>query len=519
MKKLFPILCLLFLTGCTQREYMKALKAVDSIVDVDARTAGALLDGMDKTAMKGKAAAYYAILRNQIDFRCHIPIESDSLAMVAVNYFGRRHSQFAAMSWQSLGQAYTGMKNVPSSINALLKALELFPDTTDIQYSRTRLILGGNYIDRGLYTDAVRVLELAGNAFEAAGDKEGKALAEYKKALAYQGLKRYEISGPAFLALKDNPALDMESRNGCNLQLAHISNSRSPSNEDAAREALVWADAYIAGCTSDSLKAVGYTEKGISWYYLNENDSSYSCLQKSFRLTVDPYTTSLNYYYISAVAVRMDLMRQALHYMRLYAANEKKIDEMGSRDEITQMRLQHAEEMQVQKSRALVGRVVLISAIVLILVIASLALISIQRERRREAYYIQLHDEFIRKQTREKEETAENGLQELCRHFRTGTAYSLIQDLQMQHRSMKAEERDVVIHDLNLYFADMIATLKAEAGKLNQQEICLLFCTALGIDQDMIADIICTSRSNMRSIKSRLKAKVQTSTFTMFFGE
>lgn len=519
MKRLIPIICLLLLTGCTQREYMKALKAVDSIIDVDNRTAGVLLDSMDKSRMKGKSAAYYAILKNQVDFRCRIPIESDSLAMVAVNHFGRRHTHNAAMSWQSLGCAYTSMKRVPSSINALLKSLELFPDTTDIQYARTRLMLGGNYIDRGVYSEAVKVLSLARDGLEKHDDSEGVALADYKTALAYQGLKRFDISGPMFKALIGNSSLDAESRNGCSLQLAHINNLNSPNDESSAYEAIRYADAYIAGCESDSAKAIGFTEKAVAYYYLQENDSAFSCLQKSFRMTVDPNTTSLNYYYMSAVAVRLELMRQALQYMRLYSQQERKIESMNNRDEITQMRLQHTEEIQSQKTRALIGRVVLIAVIVLILIVAALIIVSIQRERRREAYYMQMHDEFIRKQTREKEESAENGLQELCRHFRTGTAYSLIQDLQLQHRGMKSEERDVVIHDLNLYFADMIADLKAESGKLNQQEICLMFCTALGFDQDLIADIICTSRSNLRSIKSRLKAKIQQASFARFFGE
>lgn len=520
MKRLFPVFCLLLLlTSCTQRKYMKALKAVDSIVDVDAHAAGTLLDAMDKDGMKGKTAAYYAIIRTQTDFRCRIPIESDSLAMVAVDHFGRRHTFYAAMAWQSLGCAYTSMKRMPSSINAFLKALELFPDTTDLQYSRTRLMLGGNYIDRGVYPEAVKVLSLARDGLQAKGDREGVALAEYKTALAYQGLKRFDLSAPMFSSLIEDSSLDLQSRNGCNLQLAHISNLNSPNSEESAYEAIKYADAYIAGCESDSAKAIGFTEKGVAYYYIQENDSAFSCLQKSFRMTVDPNTTSLNYYYMSAVAVRLDLMRQALQYMRLYSQQERKIEGMSNRDEITQMRLQHTEEMQSQKTRSMIGRVVLFAIIIVILIAAVLIILSIQHERRRDKFYLDKHDAYVREQTHEKEVSAGNRLQELCRHFRSGVAYSLIQDLQLQHRGMKSEERDVVFHDLNLYFADMIAEIKAESVKLNQQEICLMFGTALGLDQDMIADIICTSRSNLRSIKSRLKAKVQTGTFTMFFGE
>ena len=76
-----------------------------------------------------------------------------------------------------------------------------------------------------------------------------------------------------------------------------------------------------------------------------------------------------------------------------------------------------------------------------------------------------------------------------------------------------------MVHDINLYFASPIAALRAEAGKLGQQEINLIFCTLLGFDQDLTADIMCTSRSNLRGIKSRLKSKISADTFSLYFKE
>ncbi|MBR4811122.1 MAG: hypothetical protein IK039_05105, partial [Bacteroidaceae bacterium] len=108
---------------------------------------------------------------------------------------------------------------------------------------------------------------------------------------------------------------------------------------------------------------------------------------------------------------------------------------------------------------------------------------------------------------------------EACDAFRTGIAFNLVNDVAMQRRSFKQEERDVVVHDINLYFASPIGALRAEAGKLGQQDINLIFCTLLGLDQDLIADIMCTSRSNMRSIKSRLKSKISADSFSLYFKE
>ena len=97
-------------------------------------------------------------------------------------------------------------------------------------------------------------------------------------------------------------------------------------------------------------------------------------------------------------------------------------------------------------------------------------------------------------------------------------AFNLINDVAMEHRSFKPNERDVITHDINLYFSSQIASLRDEA-KLGQQDIMLMFCNILGIDQELTADIMCTSRSNMRSIKSRLKSKVSPETFSLYFKE
>ena len=46
-----------------------------------------------------------------------------------------------------------------------------------------------------------------------------------------------------------------------------------------------------------------------------------------------------------------------------------------------------------------------------------------------------------------------------------------------------------------------------------------LFCNVLGIDQEVTADIMCTSRSNLRSMKSRLKSKISAEAFSLYFKE
>jgi hypothetical protein len=192
---------------------------------------------------------------------------------------------------------------------------------------------------------------------------------------------------------------------------------------------------------------------------------------------------------------------------------------MSNKSEIIQIRLQYNDEIQKHKYNARISKIVLFSVLILIVVIALTVIFYIQRDRRREAYYVRKYDDLIQKQIEEKAKSAGNRLMEACEAFRTGIAFNLVNDVSLQKRSFRQEERDVVIHDINLYFASPIAALRSEADRLGQQDINLIFCTLLGFDQDLIADIMCTSRSNMRSIKSRLKAKISPESFSLYFKD
>jgi hypothetical protein len=198
---------------------------------------------------------------------------------------------------------------------------------------------------------------------------------------------------------------------------------------------------------------------------------------------------------------------------------QEEMNALSSQSEITQIRLQHNDEIQAHKLKSKITRIVLFSILFLIILGATLIIVNIQRDRRREAYYLAKYDDFIKKQVEEKSNKAGNRLADACESFRNGIAFNLINDVAMEHRSFKQDERDVVTHDINLYFSSQIASLRDEAGKLGQQDIMLIFCNILGIDQELTADIMCTSRSNMRSIKSRLKSKISADTFSLYFKE
>jgi len=422
-----------------------------------------------------------------------------------------------AMGWYEVGKSYSVMHRDPEAIYALLKARELFTDTLSTEYVSALDLLGKHYNNRGLYDDAIGTYSVIRRLYDQRGDRAMVAATDYNIGVAYFGKRDYSVSKSIFENLSGNFDLDAESRNSCYLYLAHIENGLY--GKDAGEREIELVNIYLSGCSDEESKVPGYALKGIALYYLHQNDSAFVYLEKAHRLSDDLNIKILAIKGLEWVATQMKQYQAAWNAEILNKQYQEELNKRSNQSEITQIQLQHNDEMQNQRLRTRVARVIWISVSFIILIIAVVIIYIIQRDRRREAYYIKKYEDLIRKQIDEKASSDDNRLMEACSAFRTGIAFNLVNDVALQKRSFKQEERDVVVHDINIYFATPIAELRAEAGKLSQQDINLIFCTLIGFDQELIADIMCTSRSNMRSIKSRLKSKISAETFALYFKE
>lgn len=519
MKKCCIILTVLFvLAGCGRSGINNSLKSIEKSLFVNPIEAGIRLDSIDSGSLKGKRLALYAMLHTQTDYMSGKVIESDSLARIATDYYGWRTKGYRqAMSWYSLGCAYSRMNKDPEAIYALLKAKELFTDTLSIEYVSALDLLARHYNNRGLFDDAIDTYAACKRLYERMHSDVMIATADYNIAVAYFGKKDYNRAQSIFEELLNDRNLSVSNRNSCYLYLAHIENGLH--GKDAGESELELVEKYLSGCTTEKSRVPGYALKGIALYYLHENDSAFVYLEKAHRLSDNLSTKILAIKGLEWVATQMKQYQAAWNAEILNKQYQEEQNRMSNQSEITQIQLQHNDEIQNQRFRSKVSKVILISISLIILIIAALIIYNIQRDRKREAYYMGKYEEMIKKRIEEKTTTEENRLAEACEAFRTGIAFNLVNDVALQKRSFKQEERDVVIHDINLYFANPIASLRTEAGKLGQQDINLIFCTLVGFDQELIADIMCTSRSNMRSIKSRLRSKISADTFSLYFKE
>ena len=518
MKRLTLLLCIVLALCSCSGNSMRMLRRAEHVMASDAVEAGRLLDSINPASLRGKQAALYGLLRTRTDYITGKSIVSDSLARIATGYWGsRRKGHYTSYSWLTLGCAYSSMDKDPEAIFALLKAKELFKDTLTACYAEANSLLGRHFMRRGLYDEAAQAFSDSRQLYHNLGNCDQESFSLFFLGRAYFEQKEYVKAQDIMKKMLSDPCIDEVNRNSANLYLAHIVNGLY--GKEAAHEELDYVNVYLAGCRNSEDFAAGYAMKGIALYYLQESDSAFIYLERAHRLSDDLPTKIFAVKGLEWVATQMKRYQAAWNAEILNKQYQEELDALSNESEITQIRLQYNDEIQEHKFMARISRIVLFSVLLLITLIAVTVIVNIQRDRRREAYYIKKYDDLIKKQIEEQSKSDGNRLKEACDAFRKGIAFNLVNDVALQRRSFRQEERDVVVHDINLYFASHIASLRSNAVKLGQQDINLIFCTLLGFDQDLIADIMCTSRSNMRSIKSRLKSKIPAESFSLYFKE
>ena len=133
----------------TQQRVKECLQRAEALLDSDPSAARAVLDSIDPppappvregrlSPLRGSGKgvfALYALLRTQADYKCRVRLTSDSLPLIATNYYGtKRKTQRAALAQYYLGCDYKDMHRDLDAIEAQLRATTLFPDTTNINY-------------------------------------------------------------------------------------------------------------------------------------------------------------------------------------------------------------------------------------------------------------------------------------------------------------------------------------------------------------------------------------------------
>ena len=212
---------LVMMTSCGRDSRLTALEQVESLMETDAPSARALLDSLPTEGLRGEAAARYAIMRTQTDYKCFVPLTTDSLIAEATRYYGdRRPSMHAAMAWYSLGCVRAEQGDDVLAVEAFLKACTLFPDTLSRYYALCQQNLGHHYSRRGMFDEALEAYAAFNRS--AAVSERDTLINNYHigKVLVEQG--KTDEATAVLAALIDNPSASAGLKQKAHFELAKV---------------------------------------------------------------------------------------------------------------------------------------------------------------------------------------------------------------------------------------------------------------------------------------------------------
>ena len=275
---LLLLLLLIGVSSCTPRGEVEKLRQVEEIIENDPVTAGSLLNYVKVTSLKGEGRARYALLRTQADYKNYVPLASDSLICIATNHYGTKTpSEHAALAQYYLGCTYKDMGQDLDAIDAFLRAISLFPDTTNKYYAYSQLELGKLYLNHDMIKKSLDAFKGYHNYGDYSNDSINLGYAEYFLGRSYSGLNESEEAEQSFLKVINNTVIEDSYKLASLFQLAKM-NFYLNKDVNKADECIT---KYINRSLDKNGIAAAYLLKGDICREMMKPDSAYYFYLKS----------------------------------------------------------------------------------------------------------------------------------------------------------------------------------------------------------------------------------------------
>lgn len=509
---------------------MRKLESLEAQVDSVPHLVSQALDSMPSRRFRGEARALYALLRTQADYKCLVPLTSDSLIRYATDYYdGNRKSNRAAMAWYSLGCVYSEMKDDAAAIEAYLRAQSLFPDTTVRYYRLCYQNLGQHYLRKNMADEALTAYTFYYNLAEG----NDQLYACIGLARAYARNKRPNEAKDILEGLLDNH--DKIDRKSLKIILFELGKIEHIFNKDYAKAeeyfdqlialygdneaaSVYWFKGDIAEARGNTELAIHYYEKAMT----DENNTYllYNCTRSLLYLTIDSIKQPELY-----------------SYVKLFEQMGDSINRIERLTEIDEIHTAHAMEMHQRELSERHRRFMYISTLVLVCLLATVAIGVLLIERRRKQYYLRLQQELqcnqakVYKMYESIESKRDNGAlmrEQVLSLYRANlkTSIDLFQRESWHRRlqqlselrskdvpSFTLKEREQLTEALERCFITVITNLRDEATKLGSRlstddiHLCLLL--SLGYSIGVIRECQAASSDDViRKRRVRLAGKL-----------
>ena len=526
--------------GCGGRIGMRQLQALEAQIDSVPHLVRQGLDSIPFATLRGEARALYAILRTQADYKCYVPLTTDTLIRYATNYYNRSRKNYrAAMAWYSLGCVYSDMKDDASAVEAYLKAQSLFPDTTVRYHRLCYQNLGHHYLKKGIADEALNAYQ----AYLCTAEGYDRLYANIGLARAYIHKRQPEQAREILKSLLPfRNELDTPSLETILFNLGKIEYTFSKDYDKA--------DAYF----NQLITLYGNDKIDATYWFKGDIAESHG------------YIDSAKYYYEAAmqkdgeVYLQYNCSRSLLYltldstaqpelygYIKRFEETGDSIKRIERRSEIDEIRTAHQMELQqrelAERHRAFIY--IIVFAIVCLLAVIIIGILLF--EYRRKQYYLRLQRELQRNQARiykmyqSIEEKRDNGSltrEKMLEIYRDNLSKNIalfkeerwavrLQQLSEQRSKdippFTIKEREQLADVLERCFINVITNLRDEAtrqkSRLSAEDIHLCLLLSLGYSIGVIRECLAASSDDVvRKRRVRLAGKLPEDILLLLFG-
>ncbi len=523
--------------GCGGHGHMRQLERLEAQLDTAPEVVRLALDSIPLASLGDEERALYAILRTQADYKCYVPLTTDTLIRHATDYYNRnRKSYRAAMAWYSLGCVYTELKRDAPAVEAYLQAQSLFPDTTMRYYGLCYHNLGQHYLNKNMSDEALA----AYTAYHNIAEGDAHLYADIGLAQAYIHKKQPEQARNILeKLLQHRTEMDTQNLETVLFELGKITYGFSDYEkangyfdqlialyDTSEVDAALWFKGRIAEERDNEQLAKHFYQKamlGDDEVYLQ-----YNCARSLLYLCIDSVTQPELYSYVK----RFEQMSDS-------------INRIERRTEIDDIHREHEMELQQRELSERHRRLLYNMLLTLVCIVAVIVIVSLSIERRRKQHYLRLQQELQRNQARiykmyeSIEAKRDNGTLErtpMLALYRANLTASVtlwskeewaarLQKLSEQRSKdippFTILEREQLAEALERCFVTVITNLRDEAmrngSKLSTEDIHLFLYLALGYSTGVIRECLAASSDNVvNQRKKRLSSKPPADIFSIF---
>ena len=488
---------------------MRVLTDIESILDADPQTARARLDSIDAGTLTGQPLALYAMLKTQADYKCYVDIPDDSLIRIATDWYGtRRKDWHAAMSWYSLGCVSDLNGNDIDAIDAYLKARDLFTDTLTRPYALCVQNLGRHYTERHLFDDALSSYRSLHSIAGSICDTSLVNLADYRTAQLHIYKENYDTAYREFMDLLHKSTLSGMLYSNSLLQIAKIKlfNSRD-------YDSVIYYSRLHIQRTAPSERGAGYDYLAQAYQLKHEYDSARHYYEKSLETIPEIYTRCGCYKGLFELAVKSGDNERAGEYSEKYSDALDSIALLRNQDKITELRLAHSAEVNALKLKDTRRTILLLSLIIITAMTGVCISLAYRRGKRTRQYYIDRCDEVRTSGLHLSPEATGDEIWAYCLAlFSLTPSYTLVESLKSELRKITPNERSMMNHDIIVCFAELHYYELNRGNDLNRKEFSYCVLSRMKLRISAIQEILCMSKSNCRTMRSRMKSKIIDST-------